>query len=49
MRLLDDAPLRQTLIAGGTASLAERFNEQTQVARIEAVFAQAIALHRSRV
>ncbi len=49
IRLLDDAPLRQSLVAGGREVLAERFNEQTQVARIEAVFRQAIALHRSRV
>jgi glycosyltransferase involved in cell wall biosynthesis len=45
VRLLGDAPLRQALVAGGTAALRERFDEKQQVARIEAVFEEAIALH----
>jgi glycogen(starch) synthase len=45
VRLLGDAPLRQTLVAGGMAALRERFDEKQQVARIEAVFEEAVALH----
>jgi glycogen synthase len=48
IRLLGDAPLRAALVAGGTAALDHHFDEATQVAKIETVFKEAIALHAQR-